>query len=211
LFAVIVFYILYCLIRRSPLLASKLPSYSGEYEVGAIDLEIPLKEPRIVSETVFGHTGKPAFHVETVLFTIYYPATKGAGPSRPNHSWVPRPISLTAEGYARFANINNFITRPLFTFGLWAIAGSIKIPAKVDVPLYPLDKESRQGKYPIMVFSHGQASSRTDYTHYCAELASRGHIVAAIEHRDGSGPGTTIMGTDGSIRRLLSFSKSDLL
>ena len=195
----------------SPLLASKLPSYSGEYEVGAIDVEIPLREPRMVSDTVFRDTGKPAFQVETVLFTLYYPAMKGATSSRPNHPWVPRPISLTAEGYARFANINNFITRPLFTFGLWSIAGSINIPARVDVPLYPLDKENGQGKYPILVFSHGQASSRTDYTHYCGELASRGHVVAAIEHRDGSGPGTTIMRADGSARRLLSFSENDLL
>jgi len=110
---------------------------------------------------------------------------------------------LTAEGYARFAHINNFFTNHIFTFALWGLAGSTRIPAKVDVPLrtqkhasgettssYDHDKHGKG--YPVIVFSHGMASSRTDYTQYCAELAARGYIVAAIEHRDGSGPGSVV-------------------
>jgi platelet-activating factor acetylhydrolase len=208
LFSFFLLYILYCLIRGSPLLASKLPRYTGPHEVGAIDLEVPLERPRRTSESVFRSTGKPAFELETVLFTLYHPVAKGARSSKPNHRWIPPPISLTAEGYARFAHVNNFLIRPIFHFALWAIAGSIQIPAKVDVPL--LGAETIE-KFPVMVFSHGMASSRTDYTHYCGELASRGHVIAAIEHRDGSGPGTLIMGTDGSVRKLVHFDVNDLL
>jgi len=192
------------------LLASNLPPYTGDYEVGAIDLEVPLEKARVTSKTLFKDTGKAAFTLETVLFTLYYPAAKGARSSKPNHPWVPRPISLHAEGYARVAHLNNFLTRPLFGFGLWALAGSIRIPAKVDVPLYqPKDVKVGQ-KVPVMVFSHGMASSRTQYSHYCGELASRGHAVAVLEHRDGSGPGSLIMGANGSVRKLLHFSNSQL-
>jgi platelet-activating factor acetylhydrolase len=173
-------------------------------------MEIPLDEPRMISKTLFKDTKKPAFELETVLFTIYYPATKGVTSSKPNHPWVPRPISLIAEGYARVAHVNYFFIRPIFHFGLWALAGSIKIPAKVDVPLHRSGDE-RPDQFPVMVFSHGMASSRTDYTHYVGELASRGHVVAIIEHRDGSSPGSLIMGTDGTARKLLLFSQSELL
>lgn len=106
------------------------------------------------------------------------------------------------------------------TFGLWTLAGSVKIPAHVDVPLHhgpavlqtPAGTSSVEADdgFPVLVFSHGMASSRTQYTQYCGELASRGHVVAAIEHRDGSGPGTVIMNPAGRHRTLLHFSHRDL-
>ncbi|KAH0421260.1 PAF-acetylhydrolase family member [Colletotrichum camelliae] len=200
-------YVLYCLIIRSPLLASKLPHYSGRYGVGAIDVEVPVRSPRQTSELVF-KDGKPAFELETVLFTLYYPTTKAAQASRPRHYWIPKPVSLTAEGYARAAHFNNFISRPIFTFALWAIAGDITIPAEVDVPLLPLEGKSAE-KFPVVVLSHGQASSRTDYTHYCGELASSGIVVAAVEHRDGSSPGS-IVTTENMERRVMYLNKKEL-
>jgi platelet-activating factor acetylhydrolase len=206
-FSLLLLYIFYCFVRSSPLLASKLPQYTGTYDVGAIDIEVPLEKPRKISETAFKQTGAPAFEVETVLFRLYYPTNKGAISSKSKHPWIPKPVGLTAEGYAKFAHFNNFISRPLFTFGLWAIAGSITSPAEVDVPL--LDSENNH--FPVMVFSHGMASSRTDYTHYCGELASRGQIVAAIEHRDGSSPGSMIKIVDEKERRRLMFRGNELL
>ncbi|KAF9869980.1 PAF-acetylhydrolase family member [Colletotrichum karsti] len=201
-------YVLYCIIVRSPLFASKLPNYSGKYGVAAIDVEFPVQTPRKTSESVF-KDGKPAFGLETVLFTLYYPAAKGVRGDRPRHHWIPKPVSLTAEGYARAAHFNNFISRPIFTFALWAIAGSITIPAEVDVPLLPLDERVDE-KFPVVVLSHGQASSRTDYTHYCGELASSGVMVAAVEHRDGSSPGS-IVTTEAGERRVMYLNKKELI
>lgn len=53
------------------------------------------------------------------------------------------------------------------------------------------------------------ASSRTSYTQWCGEMASRGYVIAAIEHRDGSGPGTMIM--DKKQTRPLFHISADLL
>ncbi|KAK4073112.1 uncharacterized protein Triagg1_5392 [Trichoderma aggressivum f. europaeum] len=200
-------YALLCLVRGVPLLASPLPAYSGPYHVGAVDVEIALDKPRLVSETVFKATGRPAFEHKTTLFTVYYPVDKSVGERRRRHDWIARPVSLTAAGYAKLAHVDNFIVRPIFTFALWAIAGGITIPAKVDAPLLSVtDAEP----FPVMVFSHGDASSRTDYTHFVGELASRGYVVAAIEHRDGSCPGSLMRIKGQDDKKLLTFREAEL-
>ncbi|EXJ68583.1 uncharacterized protein A1O5_08377 [Cladophialophora psammophila CBS 110553] len=196
-------YVAYCTLFSAPALSSRLPPYTGPYSVGAIDVEVPV-ETRSIHNAIFRDGGHPAFELETVLFTLYYPSDKDAVSSKPHHFWVPKPLRVTGKGYARVARISNFVTNAMLTFGLWALVGSTKIPAHVDVPLhqspvvlqlpdfqdYPVTHENG---FPVMVFSHGMASSRTQYTQYVGELASRGVVVAAIEHRDGSGPGTVIM------------------
>lgn len=206
-FVVVSAYALLCLVRGVPLLASPLPAYSGRFDVGAVDVEIPLEKPRLISETVF-KDGGPAFEHKTTLFTVYYPVDKSAKEHRRRHDWVARPIGLTAAGYAKFAHVNNFIVRPIFTFALWAIAGGITIPAKVDVPLLGATDAD---PFPVMVFSHGDASSRTDYTHFVGELASRGYVVAAVEHRDGSCPGSLMKIKGQEDKQVLHFKEAELL
>ncbi|KAL4911465.1 hypothetical protein BDW74DRAFT_142944 [Aspergillus multicolor] len=209
-FSAFCIYAFYCLIRGSPLLASPLPSYAGPHRVGAIDLEVPLAGgPLRVADGIFKGTDKPAFEVETLLATVYYPTDRNFRSRKPRYPWVPRPISLTAKGYARFAHVDNFLIRPIFTFALWAIGGSITIPAEVDAPL--LTSEKGAETFPVTVFSHGDASSRTDYTHFLGELASRGHVLVAIEHRDGSGPGSLVKTSPTHpARQVLPFRPSDL-
>ncbi|KAL4863538.1 hypothetical protein BDV12DRAFT_177390 [Aspergillus spectabilis] len=210
LFSVFSLYAIYCLVRGTPLFASPLPPYTGPHGVGAIDLEVPLAGgPQSVAPGVLKSTGEPAFEVETLLATVYYPTDKGFRSRKPRYPWIPRPISLTAQGYARLAHVDNFIIRPIFTFALWAIGGSITIPAEVDAPLLSSEKDAQA--FPVTVFSHGMASSRTDYTNFLGELASRGHVLVAIEHRDGSSPGSFVKTTSTSpTRKVLSFRASDL-
>ncbi|KAI1126861.1 PAF acetylhydrolase [Nemania abortiva] len=204
-----IFYLLYCSLFSLPLFASPLPMYSGPYPVGTIDIESAVSPPRIVDTAQFKGSHRKAFELQTVLFTLYYPSAHGRSRHR-NHYWIPKPISVTAKGYAKFARISNFLTNAIFTGALRVVVGGIKIPAKVDTPLAELappvtsHPDTRQSQelekvisierygHPIVVFSHGMASSRTDYTHYAGELASRGFIVAMLEHRDGSCPGSVI-------------------
>ena len=205
-------YFSYCLLVGVPFFSSDLPPYTGPYDVGTVDLEIPL-ESRQISDAIFKDTGLPAFELETVLFSVFYPAKEGARSSRPHHSWISKPVSVIGEGYARLIHSNNFIVNNIFTFVLWGLAGGRKIPAQVDVPILDLPTSRRDGdssshersdtsSFPVIVFSHGAASSRSDYTQYCGEIASRGYVVASIEHRDGSCPGSVVMRADGSIRNV---------
>jgi len=140
---------------------------------------------------------------------------------RSKHYWLSPPIALTAKGYARFAHISNFITDHVFTLLLWLLAGSNRVPADVDVPLGRMRQlpagcvsasrsTNRSNGFPLIIFSHGMASSRTSYTQYCGELASRGIVVAAVEHRDGSGPGTVIRKHGDIDRSLVHFGLDHL-
>lgn len=192
------------LLTSRPLLASPLPPYrGGPYDVAAVDIEVPLDAPQRVSNITFKATGKPAFEVESVLFTLYYPTEKGSylqqQYANPKLHWIPKPISATATGYARFLHVDNFLVRPLLTFGLWLVAGDITIPTQIGAPLIPPDATittlSDDGTLPVIVFSHGMLSSRTDYTAYLGSLASRGIVVAALEHRDGSSPASRLATT----------------
>lgn len=202
LFSLVGLYILVHLLFSMPLLSSKLPQPTGQFNVGTIDIEVPCERqtPNIVNKE-----GEHAFEVATVLFSLFYPTNKDVV-SKTHHPWIPKPLSLKGEGYARFVGINNYFVNNIFTLGLWSLVGSTEIPASVDVPLHgtiktyidyeaehPIDGDYGRPTFPVIVFSHGMASSRTDYTAYCSELASRGIIVAAIEHRDGSGPASVIM------------------
>ncbi|KAH6686842.1 platelet-activating factor acetylhydrolase, isoform II-domain-containing protein [Plectosphaerella plurivora] len=211
--SVLAVYVVFCWVRGSPLLATRLPGYTGPYRVGAIDIEVPLPGgPKQVADGVFKDSGDPAFKVGTVLATIYYPTTQAFRSRKARLPWVSRPVSLTAKGYAKMVHVDNFLIRPIFTFGLWAIGGSITIPAEVDAPLFTSEDGEKDGKFPLMVFSHGMASSRSDYTNFLGELASRGHIIAAVEHRDGSCPGSVVKLDDKDPgRHALFFRESDLL
>lgn len=210
-----------CLLTSRPLLASDLPPYAGgPYGVAALDIEVPLAGgPRRVSNATFAADGRPAFDVHTVLFTLYYPTTSSssgrtdavAAEPADRYHWIPKPVSATARGYARFLGADNALVRGALTFGLWLVAGGITIPARVGAPLVPVDEQlvvddgnlfddvdaavEGRRRLPVMVFSHGMLSSRTDYTAYLGALAARGVVVAALEHRDGSSPGSAVMTT----------------
>ncbi|KAI1780695.1 PAF acetylhydrolase [Hypoxylon cercidicola] len=227
--AVVALYVLYCYLFSLPLLAWPLPQYSGPYPVGTVDIETPAAKPRLIDEARFKDTKENAFELETVLFTLYYPAAQHAISHRPKHYWIPRPISATGEGYAKFAHINKYFMGKLVTGGLTAMLGSIEIPAQVDVPLANLASivaeapEARDNMeevekvihierrgHPVVVFSHGMASRRTDYTHYAGELASRGYVVALLEHRDGSCPGTVIQQPGQADRIKMTFNAAEV-
>ncbi|GIZ39670.1 hypothetical protein CKM354_000304500 [Cercospora kikuchii] len=181
-------------IRDSPWIPGKtLPAYTGPYPVGTMEIEL-----------------------ETVLMTIYYPAAIDQEEKLPQTSrkfsrelWLGRPRLGIAQGYSKFAGLGNlgiglmatamftklpaFRNAPLATY--WAPAvdtQSEDIKATSNASFKPSEEASEEPVFPVIIFSHGLGGTRTMYSSICGELSSYGHIVVAIEHRDGSGPRTYV-------------------
>lgn len=155
-----------------PSIFPTLPKYPGPFQVGSVEVEVPISKPRN-----FDTTGTK---VETILVRLFYPADTSAVSKRAAPSWLPQPGMEYAKGYA------NFLRQPVLPMSL-AIALAvyhITMPVAENAP--PIGPSN--SRLPVMIFSHGLGGSRNAYSQWCGSLASYGVFVAAIEHRDGSAP-----------------------
>jgi platelet-activating factor acetylhydrolase len=199
-----------------PILNTPLPPASGPYSVGSMEIEVPVEEPHTISHIT--RDGRHLLQLETVLFTLYYPAAFGSG-SGPapggqkkwsRETWLPRPRMETAKGYSRFAGIPAWAGIGLAS----ATTMLTKLRAYRNSPParhWPPEGNSKKRGYkvkneqgpppeginrdpifPLLMFSHGLGGSRSAYSSLCTEFASYGFVVCAVEHRDGSGPRTFI-------------------
>ncbi|KAF2868604.1 platelet-activating factor acetylhydrolase, isoform II-domain-containing protein [Massariosphaeria phaeospora] len=197
-------------------LQGHLPHSSGPYSVGSMDVEVPAEHPRTFSNIT--RKGHHLLQLKTVLFTLYYPAALGSGAGKDpggrrnwsRETWVPRPRRELAKGYAKFAGISDslaiayvasttmftklraFRNSPLATH--WPPEGNFKRNGhKIKNQRgSPPPEGSDQPIFPVLFFSHGLGGTRTAYSTMCAEFASYGFVVCALEHRDGSGPRTFV-------------------
>ncbi|XP_073688806.1 platelet-activating factor acetylhydrolase-like [Garra rufa] len=132
----------------------------------------PGKGPHQVgcTDLMVGHT------VHGTFLRLYYPCQASENPHLPD--WVP--CREYFNGLADFMKINRTLSEKIFNY----LFGSCKIPAAWNASFKP------DGKYPVIIFSHGLGAFRTLYSAICVELASQGFIVAAVEHRDESASAT---------------------
>ncbi|KAJ8397657.1 hypothetical protein AAFF_G00436560 [Aldrovandia affinis] len=114
--------------------------------------------------------------VQGSFFRLYYPCVESVDSEMP--CWIPSKEYF--NGLADFMKINRNLSEKIFNY----LYGSFKIPAALDAPFKP------NGKYPLIIFSHGLGAFRTLYSAICSEVASQGFIVAAVEHRDESASAT---------------------
>lgn len=146
---------------------------------------------------------RPAFQLRTIALTIFYPSSPTAPPAsfRSRPDWATRPIASTAKGYANLSGAGR-LTKGLMMGLAWLIVGRTRVPAYGGAPFAgPGEGEVKAGdegttglknKRRLIVFSHGLAGGKLTYSQYCGRLASRGFVVACIEHRDGSSAFTSI-------------------
>ncbi|XP_055741461.1 platelet-activating factor acetylhydrolase-like [Salvelinus fontinalis] len=132
----------------------------------------PAKGPNAVgcSDFMMDHT------VEGTFFRLYYPCVASDNAEKPD--WIP--CKGYFYGLADFLKINRGLSEKIFNY----LFGSFKIPAALN------GSYKQNGKYPVVIFSHGLGAFRTLYSAICTELASQGFIVASVEHRDESASAT---------------------
>jgi len=171
------------------------PSPRGPSHVGCIDVMTPGR----AQNSVYGR--------------IFYPTDEDPGQN--SKKWVPYlSENMYLNGLCNFMNcmaskwpswapkrdMSHFeLTRfvaPLcpeiaFRTGFKTLIGSnIHLPLVKNAPLKKPEStgasDQPEHKLPLIVFSHGIGCSREMYSQFCADWASFGFVVAAVEHRDGS-------------------------
>lgn len=88
----------------------------------------------------------------------------------------------------------------------------VTFPGLPSAPLLRPTSSSgnEENKYPLVLFSPGVGTSRLMYSAICSEIASRGYVVAALEHRDGTSPASTVLLPNGETRTISWLQWSDL-
>eukprot|EP00092_Neocalanus_flemingeri_P039065 GFUD01042525.1.p1 GENE.GFUD01042525.1~~GFUD01042525.1.p1 ORF type:complete len:431 (+),score=110.80 GFUD01042525.1:118-1410(+) len=174
---------------------TSLPAPLGPFQVGYLDLMTP---------------GLPQ---DSSLLRIYYPAPSNTSITSPPlwadkecRAGMLRFIQMAAWDWPTWVNNSEFnllfaakkiLLSPAgfltgFSLG-WPLIGTVRtIPIARAAPL-----ASHVGSgWPVVVFSHGMGCNRFNMSQLCYQLASRGVMVVAVEHREGSGFGTFYMKGD---------------
>ncbi|KAI9593520.1 platelet-activating factor acetylhydrolase, isoform II-domain-containing protein [Syncephalis fuscata] len=170
---------------------SKLPKYTGPYEVGCHDIEWHGGSGRSYRGTsmtsVETATNSNDANVELVaeqepvLVRLYYPARLDG--EKQKAAWLPPPAFIYGQGYGDFARLPRLLSTPLAA--TMRCIGGHHLPESTST-------QPDAGQFPVVMFSHGLGGCRTTYSGICGELASHGFVVCAIEHRDGTASVTSL-------------------
>jgi dienelactone hydrolase len=142
----------------------RFPSLSGPYPVGTTVrqwTDVARPEPA---------TADPGDH-RVVVAQLWYPAQP---PSRSDVDGAPyagrtrREARTVAQGLADYLGVPSFL-----------LDGATRAHSHA-VPDAPLRRSS--DRYPVIVFSPGAGGVRTQNTAWAEDLASRGFVVAAVDH-----------------------------
>ncbi|XP_065155391.1 platelet-activating factor acetylhydrolase-like isoform X2 [Atheta coriaria] len=112
-----------------------------------------------------------------IFMRFYYPSNAKIRIQSDYSNWIP-----AMPDYDYIVGLSNVAMMPPFLINLaWLRSGKIKIPAEYGAKLLEGDELIK-----VIVFSHGLGALRSFYSSIAAELASRGYLVAVVEHRDES-------------------------
>ncbi|XP_050311173.1 platelet-activating factor acetylhydrolase-like [Anthonomus grandis grandis] len=138
-------------------MVSHLPFATGPFSPAMVDIMLGYKK-------------------DSAFFRLYYPTEEKLDTEEQRSKWLSwLPDESYLDGIAKVLLIYKFFLKIAFWW-----TDDTKIPAlygakpKITEPL------------KLIVMSHGLGGNRFLYSNVCCELASRGFLVAALEHRDHS-------------------------
>ena len=118
-----------------------------------------------------GRTDEGTQGPRTLMTEIWYPATDAAKDMPPNDM-----MNFFAKGTNPIVLA---VVKQAFNSDLVEVQKTFKNYAVRDAPI--LD-----GKYPLILFSHGNGGMRSQNAYWCEHLASHGYIVMAPDHTGNS-------------------------
>ncbi|KAJ7684003.1 platelet-activating factor acetylhydrolase, isoform II-domain-containing protein [Mycena rosella] len=170
----------------------------GPFPVAALTFVAPVSPALTVGDATLAATNIPALVLEELAFTVYYPADPSPRANK-GLNWLLRPVNAVLRGFAHFTGAPVWLMWPVvYLFGT-----VLKIPVYPNAPL--LHPGDTRKQWPLVIFSHGLAGSRTAYSQLCSEMAAAGRVVLAIEHRDGTAPACAPRG-----RTVLYYREDDV-
>ncbi|KAK0234052.1 platelet-activating factor acetylhydrolase, isoform II-domain-containing protein, partial [Armillaria fumosa] len=158
-----------------------LPGCHDPYSVGATTFVTPVRPSRIYGSARLPNE-QPALVLDEVAFTAYYPANLAdkSWTPRLGIDWLNRPLNEAWHGFVDFAS-ERFPSWLLWAF-VYLFAAFVQVSVYRNAPLL------RTKLWSLVIFSHGLSGSSTAYSQICSRIAASGHVVLAIEHRDGTAP-----------------------
>ena len=158
----------------SLLLLRAPPAPQGYYGVGLSDVQ------RLLSLNVAG-VGSNMLRMR-----VFYPASVDGSSGTSAASWLP-----DGQATSRYARAHPDALpfpkrfRKVFAPLLSAFLFRARLDKRVSRQATPMPAPRQEG-WPLVIFSHGMYGCASSYSALCAEIASHGAVVVALEHKDGS-------------------------
>jgi dienelactone hydrolase len=181
----------------------ELPPVKGPYNVGIVDLFLPVDMASGGDFTNQKNGGATAAAAATATATecdpwsgdsithvpvrILYPTLDKPGKVRHLKPSVAIEFCKQTMKFGAPPSIQDFA----WIMHTWSVSG---LRAKQNATLLPSDKAE---KLPIVIYSHGLGGTSDVYSYQTMALASQGYIVLSLNHQDGSAP--VVQRVDGSL------------
>ena len=163
------------------------PIISGPYNVGAVDLYLPVEHKELNS---------------ALIVRILYPTTSDSHDSKKNKRRLPYLKPELASEYLK-QSIRTAAPKPLDSW-FWFLDNWKLIYLDIIENSMPY----QGGTFPVLIFSHGLGGSAAIYSSITRAMAANGYIVLAVDHMDGSSP--VIIQKNGTFMTLNSSPIQDL-
>jgi hypothetical protein len=163
----------------------KITKPAGPYAVGQCDcmwMDAAAEQPQAGGGGEDSGAPRPR---HKLMVRMFYPVEPEASAQCTPGVWLPDSYGYTsyAESYAHAMFAPGIGGTLVGALGFGPLMKNVTTQTVADAPLAP---RAQLPTLPPVIYSHGLLGNRSCYSHPCIDLASRGFIVFALEHSDGS-------------------------